>query len=454
MPHQRTALQFLRNHKGLGVLFMACGVGKTLVAIRYARQHLPALVICRRDDFLTWRQELALEGVSQKDVFFIESGDQELLPNPIWTIITYDLIRNKRIATYIKSQLWQIVIVDESHMIKRWQAQRTKTVIRATRHIPRRIPMTGTPITNDPGDVFPQCLFVDNGKLFGPSYWKFRLAYYIHSGPGWYLKHKAKDRIQQKLKSIAFYVHEDDVLTLPPKRHLIKSVPMTGMQRRHYKKILEDWEMELQGQVIELNQVVVQLTKLRQVASGFLYGPDHKPVWLKCSKLKLLIELLKSPDYLANKPKVVIWCSHTAEILQIVAVAAMLKLGAVAFVGGNRKKKDEARLKFRDDPSVKLFIGQVDSGMGMNELVVSDTAVYYSNSFKVVSRQQSMRRIRREGSQIHRHITYWDLISENSVDEHILKSLHSSMSLADYILSKLREGVPISRILTRGFQSK
>ncbi len=448
MPHQKEALNFLKTHRGQACLFLACGTGKTLVAIKYAQQHLPVLIICRRDDFLTWQQELTLENISKKDIFFIESSKQVLLPKPKWVIITYDLIRNKRIAMYIKSRQWQIVIADESHSIKRWKALRTKKVIKITRHISRRIVMTGTPITNDPGDVFTQCLFVDEGKLFGSSYWSFRNTYYIQSGPGWYLRHNSKKRIISKLKSLAFHVREDDVLTLPPIRRLIKAVPMSGQQRRYYKKIIEDWEIQLPKQeIIELNQVIAQLTKLRQVASGFIYDKNHKPVWLKAPKLKLLKELLISENYLAHKPKIVIWCSHTAEIIAIAQLAQKLSIGIVTFYGSKRKDKDEARKRFYKNKHIKLFIGQSDSGIGMNELVVADTAIYYSNSFKVVSRQQSEARIRRRGSEAHKIITYWDLISENSIDEHILKSLRSHISLANYILSKIREGGSISRIL-------
>ena len=227
---------------------------------------------------------------------------------------------------------------------------------------------------------------------------------------------------------------------------------MSGQQKRQYDKILNNWEFQLaSGKIVEIDHIVTQLTKLRQVSSGFIYDENHEAVWFKSYKLKLLIDLLKDPDYLANKKKIVIWCAHTAEICMLVAVAATLKMGAVAFIGGSRKRKDEARRRFRDDKSVRLFIGQVDSGIGMNELVVSDTAVYFSNSFKVVSRQQSMRRIRRKGSQIHKVITYWDLVTEGSYDEVVLKSLKGNISVANYILSRIREGHSIQSISSTRF---
>lgn len=453
MPQQTEALRFIKAHEGQAGLFMACGTGKTLVAIRYGKRHLPALILCRRDDFMTWKQELEEERINPHHIRFIESSkDSPFSDVERWTIMTYDLA--KKFTRKIRHTPFQTAIADESHMIKRWKAQRTKAIIRCTRHIPSRIPMTGTAITNDPGDVFTQCLFADDGRTFGRSYWSFRNHYYIQSGPGWYLKHNAKKKIISKLRGMAYYVHEDDVLKLPPIRRLIKSAPMGGQQKRQYDKVLNSWEIQLAGrEVIEIDHVVTQLTKLRQISSGFIYDENHEAVWFKCYKLKLLISLLKDPDYLADKKKIVIWCAHTAEICMLVAVAATLKMGAVAFTGGSRRRKDEARRRFRDDKTVKLFIGQVDSGVGMNELVVSDTAIYYSNSFRVVSRKQSEMRIRRKGSERHRVITYWDLVTENSADEHILKALKENISVANYILSRIREGQPIQSILSTRFSS-
>lgn len=467
MPHQQIGYDLLREHHGQYGVFMAPGTGKTLVVIRYAHDHrfLPALIICRRDDFLTWYDELTSEGVkpSQITMFdktrkltrFIEKKEK-VTP---WTMVTYDLVKNKRVFGWLTQHAWSLVVADESHMIKRWQSQRTKCVVKATRHIPRRIPMSGSPITNDHGDVFSQILFCDGGKTFGDNFWRFRNRYYVHSphSGGWYPRSGSKVLIAKKLKDISYYVDEDDAMKLPPKRSLIKSVPMTSKQKKYYRQVLEDWEVQLRDmkEPLEINQVIVQLNKLKQIASGFIYLPHptdkkkRKVMWFSSGKLDLLKELLTRKEYLANKPKIVIWCSFTTEIKRVLKLAKELRIKAVGFYGSNQKQKNQARRSFRDDPKVRLFVGQVDSGVGMNELIVADTAIYFSNSHKVVSRQQSMRRIRRRGSEIHNQITYWDLIAEDSVDLPILKAIQKSMSLAVTILNHLRKGEALKKVLSR-----
>lgn len=454
-PHQIEASKFIRRLNGQAGIFMAPGTGKTLVAIRYAALYLPALVLCRRDDILTWLTELENEGVKPGRILVIDSTesaqqswrDHNTMAD--WTICTHDLVKSQFVYQLINASPWATVIVDESHTIKRWGSDRTQAILSATRHIPRRLALTGSPITNDPLDVFSQGFFIDNGKTFGVKEWDFLNRYYLKSGPGWYIRKGAKETISKLLSKIGMHVHEDDVLKLPPIREVMKAAPMSTEQEKVYNQVLDEWEYQIeQGtEPIEINHVTVQLAKLRQIAGGFLYHPNGKePVRLPCPKLEMLKSMLDDPEALGRKKKIVVWAAHTDEIRRI---AEEVKYKSVTFFGSDRKQKEAARKSFRDDPTIRLFIGQVDAGVGMNELVVADTAVYYSNSFKAVSRQQSTRRIRRIGSEHHRVITYWDLVTEGSVDPLVLASVQSCMDVATVILEKLKRGQKVSKVLKR-----
>lgn len=457
MPQQVEALKFVNSHGGRAGVFMAPGTGKTAVAIHYLLKHSPTLVICRCDDFLTWELELQAEGVPSTAIAYIGSSDTDLFKltkairrgSILLVIITYDLAKVAPMRTWIRQIPFQTVIADECHMIKRWQSHRTKAIIQTTRQIHSRIGMSGSPITNSPEDVFSQCLFIDNGKVFGSNYYEFRSQHYLQAGLGWYIRRGAKASIREKLRHIALHIHEDDVLKLPPIRHVVKSAPMMGIQRRRYEQLVDEWEIVFSGmeKSIEIDSVLVLVAKLRQVAAGFLYR-DDKTILFPCGKLRLLENLITDDSYLGKKKKIVIWASHTAEIERIGKLLTSIEENHVLFFGSNRQAKRQARLTFLNDPSIRFFVGQVDSGMGMNELVVADTAVYFSNSHKVVSRQQSMRRIRRHGSQRHKVITYWDLISEGTIDRQMLSNVQRSMSVATWILDHLKRGRSLKSILS------
>lgn len=456
-PHQIDASKIIRRLNGRAGVFMAPGTGKTLVAERFAVMNPPVLVGCRRDDFLTWITELDAEGIDTSKVWQIDSEaalDKLILEAsqsddpypPAWTLVTYDLVRNPAIQRFIQAQPYKTVIGDELHSIKRMESERTKAFIRATRHIPYRIGLTGSPITNDCRDIFSQCYFIDDGKTFGTKEWSFLNKYYLKSGHGWYLRRGAKELISAKLKEISFHVHEDDVLKLPPKRYVTKAAPLSPEQAKLYMQVLTDWELELGGDnpPLEIDHVIVQLAKLRQISGGFFYGPDGNARRLPCPKLDLLVSLADDAEYMGKRDKIIVWCAHTDEIERI---AETVKEKAVVFYGSKRSEKEAARKSFQKDKSIRWFIGQVDAGVGMNELVCAADAVYYSNSFKVVSRQQSERRNRRIGSEHHDRITYWDLLSEGTVDKRVLRGVRYSMDIAAGILEELKQGKKLSRVL-------
>jgi SNF2 family DNA or RNA helicase len=468
MPHQRRAIRFCSAAHDNCILALAPGTGKTLVAIRRRfalsqgeQASISTLVICRRDDFLTWQLELEMEGINSETHSILLIDNQHTIkrtlknfPNATWdfVFVTYGMMRNQHVYNFVTSNQWDMVIADEAHALKRWTAQQTKRCIRGTRHITRRLALTGTPITNEMLDCFTLCLFVDNGRTFGDKEWDFLKRYYVRGYPhGWYLRRASKAIIARKLKPIMMHVHEDDVLSLPPVRHVIKAVPMAPAQRNAYDQVLNEWEIQVQGnpdKFIEINLIVVQLQKLKQIASGFFYDQFHEAHRIESTKLDLLLQLAQGD--LKKKKKIVVWCSYTDEIRRI--EEALMGIDGITatrlFYGEmDREARSKSRIMFRDNPEVRWFIAQVDAGLGMNELIVSDTAIYFSNSFKVVSRQQSMRRTRRKGSENHKIITYYDLVTEGSIDLEVLKSVQSSMDLAQSVLNKLKQGASLREVL-------
>lgn len=458
--HQRLALPFIRSRNHRVILGMAPGTGKTAVAIRTARDFAPVLILARRDDFMTWRHQLSLEyGNAWHDhwLFPIESGRHELCDVGLhqtfgtnWFMTTWDLLRNDTIAKWIKAQPFQYVIGDESHTIKRWEAERTKRAYRVTRHIPRRIAMTGTLITNEVMDVWSQAKFVDDGKTMGDNAWFFKKRYYLKltTGYGWVPKRHAKDQVVQDLRPLVYSVN-DSVLDLPPKVEVHKGMPMSPKQRQAYEDVLTKWELELaNGDVLEFNHTIAQLQKLHQVANGFIYDDDHNVHEFDCPKLDAMISHIQDRD--DGERKHVIWTAHTACINRVATRLRRLELGGVeTFWGGmSRPERDGARTNFLNIPNDRFFVAQVDMGVGMNELVVADTAHYFSNSFKVVSKQQSMARTRRIGSEVHERITYYDWISEGTMEVKQLYGVRQMMSFAKWVMDQLRRGIPVRKVVT------
>ena len=423
--YQVAALKFVegRGERGAG-LFMRMGTGKTIVAIRSAK--LPALVVCRRDDYLTWKKELENDGHLP---VFVEDYDN--LPEPSdWVVTTWDSLRDSRVFYWLQSIGFRTAIGDELHKVKRIKAQRTKRAIKLVHEIPYRIGMTGTPITQRPMDVFALALFIDRGETFGTNFWVFLNRYFVKDPyiGAWNIKREGLQKIRRLIPNFSWYVHEDDVLNLPPVTRVIKSVRMTGMQQRVYRQLDKDWELCLNGEVFEFKYIFQRIIKMKQVTAGFCYNGGVIN-WLRTNKLDIIKDLVN--EEFAHKPKVVIW---SAFIPEITAISRILSEKFVTFYGSDPERKLAARLQFQDDPKTRFFIGQADSGIGMNELVVADTAIYATNSVRVESRDQADARIRRSGSERHKSITYVDIITENTIDEDHYRGLVEKREIGNWMM--------------------
>ena len=72
-----------------------------------------------------------------------------------------------------------LVCVDESTTIKNHSAQRTKNILKLSKHSKYRRIMTGSPVTKSPLDLFSQVQFLDPWLLDQQSYYSFRARYAV-----------------------------------------------------------------------------------------------------------------------------------------------------------------------------------------------------------------------------------------------------------------------------------
>lgn len=92
-------------------------------------------------------------------------------------------------------------------------------------------------------------------------------------------------------------------------------------------------------------------------------------------------------------------------------------------------------MAFRDDPSVRFFVGnQAAGGTGLDGLQVASTVVYYSNDTSLTNRLQSEDRAHRGGSEVHDRVTIIDIIADDTLDEKFLNALRARKNVADLVV--------------------
>jgi len=282
-------------------------------------------------------------------------------------------------------------------------------------------------------DVFSPIRMIDP-SLFGDNFYWFRKRYFYQAGFEWVPRPKSLKRIRKKIFTCCIRLKKEECLDLPPRVYEKRWLDLSRRQRKEYRRVKDEFELRLRdGSKLELLYVVQQFTKLLQISGGFYYTPDG-PVSLDCPKLDALRALLDLPEF-RNK-KVVIWAAFNHEIRRI--HRALKKDGIRHVLFWKHSNRNRNRRRFANDPRIKIFVGQVRLGVGINDLAVSDTAIYYSRSLRLSDRIQSEGRTHRKGSEIHKSITYIDLLTRKTVDVKVYNMLREARDVANYIMDGKR----------------
>ena len=315
-------------------------------------------------------------------------------------------------------------------------AIQTRAVMRIRKNIEQRYILTGTPIANSPIDAFSQFFFL-NPDILGKNFWAFRSMYCIMKtvkmGERSFktiVAYQNLELLQKKIAKHSFRVLKEDCLDLPPKTFETIKITMDKDQERIYKEMANELITEFEGQVILARVMVTKLMRLSQITSGFVKDVDGVEHSLKKNpKMTELFNLLD--DLLYGDKKVVIWTRFLHNMRMISEGLDERKIKYNTLHGGT-KDKDAAWREFQADKSIKIFLGQYQTGGLGIDLFASDTCIFYDNSYALIDRLQSEDRLHRIGQDSNK-VTYIDLICEKSIDEVVRKTLKNKKSLADVV---------------------
>jgi len=170
------------------------GLGKTLQALYWAWKYLPEdppgpiVVVCPASIKSVWRRQ-AMQHLGLKvEVLAGETVPDYALepinPNQIY-VVNYDILAQSRRgkkrelerswAYFLNSLQPRLVIGDEVHYCKNQRAARTKAFRRLCQNVPHVLLLSGTPLTNNPVDLWP-ALNILLPKQF-PTFFPFASRY-------------------------------------------------------------------------------------------------------------------------------------------------------------------------------------------------------------------------------------------------------------------------------------
>jgi SNF2 family DNA or RNA helicase len=329
--------------------------------------------------------------------------------------------------------------IDESTTIKTPTAKRTKNIIGIGQNAKYKRIMTGSPITKNPLDLYTQCEFLDPWLLDFASYYSFRNRYaemktmHVRGRSIQVVKEfRHLGELSDTVKEFSYRVLKEDCLDLPPKVFIKRHVALTTEQKKVYEQMKKHAIAMLNKKVTTTVTVLTQLMRLHQITCGYVTADDGTVQAVESNRLNELMSILEDTD-----GKVIIWANYQTSVSDIMK-ALTKKYGANSFVHyygltPQEDRQDNIR-KFQNDPECRFIIGTPQTGGYGITLTQANTVIYYSNSYDLEKRLQSEDRAHRIGQK--KTVTYIDLISEDTVDEKIVKALRDKINIASEVMGE------------------
>ncbi len=378
-------------------------------------------------------------------------GAAELLSTPgdqfAVLAMSYDGIMTKagwELASKFLETRRCLYVLDESARIKSPGAKRTKRVLASCKYAPYRRILTGTPVANSPFDAYTQMKFLDL-DFWRPyhldSWTVFKYYFGIWKkvdpendspfAPAYCVAYKNLEELNKIISWHSSRVTKDQVLDLPPKLYSKRYFPLNSEQRRVYNEVRDEFMTILQNdELVTAPLVIVRLTRLQQVTSGYIPSDGGDPVHNLGEhnpRLNILEEVLEDVQ-----SRVIIWAKYTRDIDNIIELCKSMGRKPVRYDGrvSDEERADNLTAFQRGEATDFVSNPQV-GGEGLT-LTQARTVIYYNTSYKLTDRLQSEDRAHRIGQE--HSVQYVDLVAEETVDEDIVDALIQKYDVAARVL--------------------
>jgi SNF2 family DNA or RNA helicase len=419
-PFQKAALRYLEFSQDNKILALDMGLGKTAIAVAYAERgnyrtlwitkaslmhnldreirkltgHRPVLLGGRHPDATTMKALLT------KDI-------RHFILN--YEVVGTEITNEEGVVT---SRPWvdainmisgigflDLIVADEAHACKNISAKRTQAMLRMkTKH---RLPMTGTPLVNRVRELYPLLNWVAPDIYHSEQ--SFLNTY--DDGRG---NPKNPKQLQKALQPYLFRRAKRDVLTdLPPINRITHNVELSPLHKQRYEDALDMVFTTIDGNEMDINNVLAQLTRLRQIVADA--KADHTVEYLQ----NFLEE---------TNEKVLVFSNFTLPVRQI---AAEMQCNAIYGDVPN-----EVRMSYVDDfnnnPDTRILVLSVATGQEGLNLTAASTVIFNDFSFVPKDHTQAEARCYGRLNDLHGATSVWMQI-DKTVDELINNLLQTKM---------------------------
>ena len=373
-------------------------------------------------------------------------GDKKYDKLPYFLIVNIETFRYKvgrnyvftdEVIKQILANNINMIAIDEVHKNvspSSKQGQQLFRIKKATNRAAMWIPLTGTPITSKPTDVFLPLKLVD-GHNFS-SFYKWCNEFCVYGGYGGYeiIGYKNIPKLKQMLQYNMIRRLKSDVLDLPPKIRCTEYVDNTLYQHKLYDKVLQNI-INSKDEILTSLNPMTKFLRLRQVNGSpelvdLSISTDDPDYLKKNAKLQRLLELID--DNVARGEKTVVF-SNWVEPLKTLYKFISEKYKTCVFTGTmTTEAREHHKEVFMKNPEYKVLIGTVGAAGTSQTFTVAKNLIFYDEPWNPSDKEQAEDRIYRIGTK--EPVTITTLIAKDTVDDKVNQILSTKDGIAKYIV--------------------
>lgn len=423
LTHQKEAIEKLVGSKRF-ILADDMGLGKTTSTIIAALETgvKKILIICPASLKINWQREI--ENYTDRSVYISEG--KKFSTEDDFVIVNYDILKNfhnadpkKRDSSLLLQSNFDLIILDEAHMISNAQAQRTKIINSFVKEIKRVWLLTGTPMTSRPMNYYNLLNIIEspvaqNWMAFAIRYCQ---GYQFMAGKRkvWNVQGASNlEELRDRTSKQTLRRLKTEVLDLPDK---IISPVYLRLSSRDYEEMMGEYYDWYENKTDESSSLTVQFSKLMKVRKI-----------IANEKVKHTIEFVE--NILEQGKKVIIFTNFT-DTLQM--IHNHFGKQSVYLDGScSKPQRQYAVDQFQDNEKIKVFVGNLKAaGVGLT-LTSAEVVIMNDLSFVPAEHAQAEDRAYRYG-QKNNVLVYYPLF-DNTIEGAIYDILNRKKQIINTVM--------------------
>lgn len=447
MPHQSRFLESVRDGHRSFLLADEPGLGKTAQSVIAASvaDAYPLLVVVPNVVKMNWAREVQ-RWTPQRRVTVIHGDGDDIDAFADVFVVNYDIL--DRHLSWISHFGFKGMVVDEAHMIKNVQSQRSRNVLSIAERIRERVPggrplllaLTGTPLINDIDDFRAIWRFLGWTEADKPG--PDLLASLESNGltpaePQFYpaARKSVIDMgiVRRRKIDVAADLPSKRVVDLPVELDDELGRGIHEAERQLVDRLLARFNLIKSG---KLGRELSDQALIRMVCAQELEDSNASSSGINVFTMVRQIGQAKAAlaaDYAAQLArsvgKVVFFAKHIDVMDRAEAAFAEKGLGTVSIRGDQTATFRQQQIDaFHNDPTVSVAVCSLTAaGVGVN-LQASSNVVLAELSWTDAEQTQAIDRVHRIGQE--EPVTAWRIVAAQTIDARIAELIDSKAGLA------------------------